>query len=246
MDHITGHLYLMGITLWYSPLPNSNFNTQFNYLVSAINTLVFNNEMNIMYNEFNASGLKGKESSFNDYGFEILPCHMTLMKNIPDDEKIFNKLMRLILAVLHTDSKEMVDDRNKYSRIRLDKNNNISFNSNIFFKNCVLEVDKTSISVLLSMIKIINEHIPEIPLVDIETLQPHISLCYSNNKLTDNKELQNSIKRRLKMYLDLQNNELDWGIGMGSLYNNKKIGRFYLVRCEGPVDTWKVLRALDI
>lgn len=235
----------MGITLWYSPLPNSNFNTQFNYLVSALSTLVPNNELNITYNDFEPYNSDAKEQCFNAYGFDILPCHITLMKNIPDDDKIFSRLMKLILAILHTDE-ERVNKYNKYTKIRLQKDNMISFDKNNFFKSCVLEVDKISISVLLSMIKIINENIPEIPAVDLDVFQPHISLCYTNSRTISNKEVQNTIEKRMRIYLNLNAFELDWGVGMGSLYKDKKIGRFYLVRCEGPVDTWEVLRSVDV
>lgn len=235
----------MGITLWYSPLPNSNFSTQFNYLVSSLSTLIPNNELNITYNDFKSYNSDAKEQCFNSYGFDILPCHITLMKNIPDDDEIFNKLMKLILAILHTDE-ERINKYNKYAKIRLQKDNMISFDKGNFFKSCVLEVDKISISILLSMIKIINEHIPEIPAVDFDVFQPHISLCYTNNKTISNKEVQNTIEKRMNMYLNLNSCELDWGVGMGSLYKNKKLGRFYLVRCEGPVDTWEVLRSIDV
>lgn len=236
----------MGIALWYSPMPTSQFHCNFNHLVSSISTLVPNNKINIQYNEFEYDGdLKASSAHkpFNRYGFNILPPHITLIKNIPNNAETFNKIAKIITTTLHSEKSS------KLNQIRIQ---GVKFNNkNQFFQNCVLDVDKRSIYILLSLITIITDIVEGLPAVDPIEYEPHISLSYSDYKF--NSELdKDMIRDRIKTYLKIdfaQSNEsasLDWFVRMDSVNRNKKTGRFYFVDCTGDIDGWSVLRSIDV
>lgn len=236
----------MGIALWYSPLPTSQFHCNFNNLVSSISTLVPSNKINIQYNEFEDNGeVKGSSSHkpFNRYGFNILPPHITLIKNIPNNVETLNKIVKIITTTLHSEKSS------KLNEIRVQ---GVKFNNkNLFFQNCVLEVDKGSIYILLSLITIITDIVEGLPAVDPLEYDPHISLSYSDYKF--NSELEKDmIRDRIKTYLKVdfcENREsvsLDWFVRMASANSNKKTGRFYFVDCSGDIDRWSVLRSIDV
>ena len=248
----------MGIVLWYSPLPSSQFHSNFNDLVSSISTLIPNNKLNIQFNEFEHDNHSRKSSSssngnsnninssrtFNRYGFNILPPHITLIKNIPNDVEIFNKIIKIITTTLHTEEKNKKENEILIKDIKFNNNNK-------FFENCILEVDKNSIYILLSLITIITDIVEGVPKQSNDPLifNPHVSLSYSDCKFStqlDKDMIIDRVNTYLKINL-LQNKELnsvDWFVRMNSVNSRKKSGRFYIVNCEGYIDKWSVLRSI--
>ncbi|XBW38808.1 hypothetical protein QEN19_004400 [Hanseniaspora menglaensis] len=233
----------MGITLWYSPLPGSQFHSNFNNLVSSVSTLIPSNKINIQYNEFEhlSESKNGNFKPFNRYGFNFLPPHITLIKNIPNDNETFNKIIRIISTTLHSETDE------KENNIVIQ---DVKFN-NKFFENCILEVKKRSIYILLSLIAIITDLVKEIPKSDSAEFKPHVSLTYSDYKFdseTDREMVIERVKTYLKFTIPEENisGNIDWDVKISNSNKSQKSGRFYIVNCEGPIDQWTVLRYIDI